>query len=97
MNKRYDDTLQNKLGKLVTASLAGSIMGIGEIVLFPLDVLKIKSQTSPESLKRKNLFSILKNTVELYRGTSWTAMRNAPFDLFGDSALVHHGILKSFL
>lgn len=32
--------------------------GVGEIVLLPLDVLKIKAQTNPESLKGRGVVSI---------------------------------------
>ncbi|KAI9187556.1 high copy suppressor of abf2 [Blastocladiella emersonii ATCC 22665] len=69
---------------------AGSIVGIGEIVLLPLDVLKIKSQTNPESLKGRGLVDLfVKNGRELYRGAGWTAARNAPgsFALFGGNQL----------
>ncbi|KAI9216205.1 mitochondrial carrier domain-containing protein [Blastocladiella britannica] len=65
---------------------AGSIVGIGEIVLLPLDVLKIKSQTNPEALKGRGLVDLfVKEGRELYRGAGWTAARNAPgsFALFG--------------
>lgn len=96
MNKTYGDqltaTFGKKTGKLLSASLAGSLMGIGEIVLLPLDVLKIKSQTNPEALKGRNLASLFSKPKELYRGASWTAARNAPgsFALFGGSAFAHH-------
>jgi hypothetical protein len=39
-------------------AVAGSIMGVGEIVLLPLDVLKIKAQTNPESLKGRGVMAI---------------------------------------
>ena len=71
---------------------AGSVVGIGEIVLLPLDVLKIKQQTNPEALRGRNLFSILKEAGfrGLYKGAGWTAARNAPgsFALFGGAAVV---------
>lgn len=42
--------------------------GVGEIVLLPLDVLKIKAQTNPESLQGRGLFKILaEEGMGLYR------------------------------
>ena len=65
------------------------LTGIGEVVLLPLDVLKIKRQTNPESFHSRGFFRIiLDENVKLYRGWGWTAARNAPgsFALFGGSA-----------
>jgi hypothetical protein len=66
-----------------------SLIGIGEIVLLPLDVLKIKRQTNPEAFRGRGLFKIIADEgMGLYRGAGWTAARNAPgsFALFGGSA-----------
>ena len=58
---------------------AGSIIGIGEIVLLPLDVLKIKRQTNPEAFRGRGVFRIVADEgMGLYRGAGWTAARNAP-------------------
>jgi len=68
---------------------AGSLIGIGEIVLLPLDVLKIKRQTNPEAFRGRGVVQIVKDEgFGLYRGWGWTAARNAPgsFALFGGSA-----------
>ena len=35
-----------------------SLIGVGEVALLPLDVLKIKRQTAPETLKGRNIFKI---------------------------------------
>ena len=40
----FRTTFGAKTGKTVMAATAGSIMGVGEIALLPLDVLKIRSQ-----------------------------------------------------
>ena len=57
----------------------GSIIGIGEIVLLPLDVLKIKRQTNPEAFRGRGVFRIVADEgFGLYRGAGWTAARNAP-------------------
>jgi hypothetical protein len=55
------------------------LIGIGEIVLLPLDVLKIKRQTNPEAFRGRGLFKIIADEgMGLYRGAGWTAARNAP-------------------
>ena len=59
--------------------MSSSLIGIGEIVLLPLDVLKIKRQTNPEAFRGRGLFKIVKDEgMGLYRGAGWTAARNAP-------------------
>ena len=66
-----------------------SLTGIGEIVLLPLDVLKIKRQTNPEAFRSRGFTRIVADEgFALYRGWGWTAARNAPgsFALFGGSA-----------
>jgi len=56
-----------------------SLIGIGEIFLLPLDVLKIKRQTNPEAFRGRGLFKIVRDEgFALYRGWEWTAARNAP-------------------
>eukprot|EP00667_Euglena_gracilis_P010112 EG_transcript_10283 len=76
---------------VVLKATAGSMIGVGEIVLLPLDVLKIKAQTNPGSLKGRGIVTILQEEgiATLYRGAGWTAARNAPgsFSLFGAAAL----------
>ncbi|TAQ85150.1 hypothetical protein B7494_g6524 [Chlorociboria aeruginascens] len=85
----FDNTFGAKTGKAMMHSFAGSIIGIGEIVLLPLDVLKIKRQTNPEAFRGRGVFAIVRDeSFGLYRGWGWTAARNAPgsFALFGGSA-----------
>ena len=56
-----------------------SLIGVGEIVLLPLDVLKIKRQTNPEAFRGRGVFRIVADEgMGLYRGAGWTAARNAP-------------------
>jgi hypothetical protein len=74
---------------------AGSLIGIGEIVLLPLDVLKIKRQTNPEAFRNRGFLRIVADEgLGLYRGATWTAARNAPgsFALFGGSAFAKEKI-----
>lgn len=60
-------------------TICASLIGIGEIVLLPLDVLKIKRQTNPEAFRGRGLFKIISDEgMGLYRGAGWTAARNAP-------------------
>lgn len=71
-------------------AVSGSLIGIGEVLLLPLDVLKIKKQTN-QSLQNIRL-------RELYKGAGWTAMRNAPgsFALFGGNQFVRNLMDTSF-
>ncbi|KAJ5888843.1 Mitochondrial GTP/GDP carrier protein 1 [Penicillium taxi] len=85
----FDNTFGKGTGKAIMHATAGSLIGIGEIVLLPLDVLKIKRQTNPEAFRGRGLFKIISDEgMGLYRGAGWTAARNAPgsFALFGGSA-----------
>jgi len=87
--KDFENAFGKKTGKAILHSTAGSLIGIGEIVLLPLDVLKIKRQTNPEAFRGRGVLAIVKDEgFGLYRGWGWTAARNAPgsFALFGGSA-----------
>ncbi|EON96308.1 putative mitochondrial carrier protein [Phaeoacremonium minimum UCRPA7] len=87
--KDFEQAFGKKTGKAIMHSTAGSLIGIGEIVLLPLDVLKIKRQTNPEAFRGRGVLAIVKDEgFGLYRGWGWTAARNAPgsFALFGGSA-----------
>lgn len=85
----FDQTFGRGNGKAIMHATAGSLIGIGEIVLLPLDVLKIKRQTNPEAFRGRGVLAIVRDEgFGLYRGWGWTAARNAPgsFALFGGSA-----------
>ena len=93
MTKRYgrdfDSSFGTNLGKTILSATAGSLIGIGEVILLPLDALKIKAQTAPEQLKGRGVLEIFtKEGLGLYRGAGWTIARNAPgsFALFGGNA-----------
>eukprot|EP00640_Fibrocapsa_japonica_P003100 CAMPEP_0113943784 /NCGR_PEP_ID=MMETSP1339-20121228/27697_1 /TAXON_ID=94617 /ORGANISM="Fibrocapsa japonica" /LENGTH=324 /DNA_ID=CAMNT_0000948737 /DNA_START=64 /DNA_END=1036 /DNA_ORIENTATION=+ /assembly_acc=CAM_ASM_000762 len=99
MDKKFGNsfrsTFGDKQGKAVMHACAGSLMGIGEIVLLPLDVLKIKAQTNPETLKGRGVMNLFREEgMGLYRGAGWTAARNAPgsFALFGGAAFVKENL-----
>lgn len=77
--KDFENAFGKKTGKAIMHSTAGSLIGIGEIVLLPLDVLKIKRQTNPEAFRGRGVLTIIKDEgFGLYRGWGWTAARNAP-------------------
>eukprot|EP00177_Eucheuma_denticulatum_P006526 GFKZ01011883.1.p1 GENE.GFKZ01011883.1~~GFKZ01011883.1.p1 ORF type:complete len:325 (-),score=39.13 GFKZ01011883.1:240-1214(-) len=98
MTRRFGERVDALTGgdkvrsKLWLHAISGAVVGIGEVALLPLDVLKIKSQTNPGALRGRGLVTILKEErlAGLYRGAGWTAARNAPgsFALFGASAFV---------
>lgn len=72
-------------------AFTGAAVGVGEVLIVPLDVLKIKRQTNPEALKGRGLLALIRTEgiANLYSGSIWTAARNGPgsFALFGGAAL----------
>jgi hypothetical protein len=85
----FDDAFGTGIGKTMVHATAGSLIGVSEIILLPLDVLKIKRQTNPGAFHGHSLRSIIQNEgSSLYRGWCWTAARNASgsFALFGGFA-----------
>ncbi|KAJ9601977.1 high copy suppressor of abf2 [Cladophialophora chaetospira] len=93
----FDSAFGKGTGKAMLNATAGSLIGIGEIVLLPLDILKIKRQTNPEAFRSRGFFRIVADEgMGLYRGAGWTAARNAPgsFALFGGSAWAKEKIFK---
>jgi len=95
--KQYGESFVRTFGSKKTGldmlqATSGALVGIGEVILLPLDVLKIKAQTNPDALKGRGLVDIIvKENFKLYRGILWTAARNAPgsFALFGANSLVY--------
>jgi hypothetical protein len=86
----FTNTFGERKGKLMMQATAGSLTGIGEVVLLPLDALKIKRQVNPEAFRGRGVVRIfMEEGTTLYRGWGWTMARNAPgsFALFGASAL----------
>ncbi|KAG5335813.1 Mitochondrial GTP/GDP carrier protein 1 [Termitomyces sp. Mn162] len=71
----------------------GSLTGIGEVVLLPLDALKIKRQVNPEAFRGRGVVRIfLEEGTTLYRGWGWT-MARLLIQLFGASAFTKDYIL----
>jgi len=91
----FKSTFGEKQGKTLMHATAGSLVGIGEVVLLPLDVLKIKAQTNPAAfgqLKGWGMASLLwTEGRSLYAGAGATMLRNAPgsFALFGGAELAY--------
>lgn len=93
----FDRAFGKGNGKAIMHATAGSLVGIGEVVLLPLDVLKIKRQTNPEAFRGRGVMRIVADEgFGLYRGWGWTAARNAPgsFALFGGSAAAKEYLYK---
>ncbi|KAJ7071785.1 mitochondrial carrier protein [Mycena belliarum] len=92
----FTNTFGERKGKMMTQAMAGSLTGIGEVVLLPLDALKIKRQVNPEAFRGRGVVRIfLEEGTTLYRGWGWTVARNAPgsFALFGASAATKEYVL----
>jgi hypothetical protein len=79
LKNAFVDTFGERNGKNMMHAAAGSLTGIGEVVLLPLDVLKIKRQVNPEAFKGRGVLQIfMQEGTTLYRGWGWTMARNAP-------------------
>jgi hypothetical protein len=87
---KFEEMFGRKYCKPMMHALCGAFVGVGEISIVPLDVLKIKRQTNPEAVRGRGLISLIRSEGwGLYNGATWTAARNAPgsFALFGGAAL----------
>ena len=83
--------------KFWSNAISGAVMGAGEVVLLPFDVMKIKTQTNPEVAKMGMSGLIRQEGFSgLYAGASYTAARNicGSFMLFGVNSLVKCQISK---
>lgn len=81
--------LSERNSRIAVEASAGCLVGIGEVMLLPLDILKIKAQTNPLALKgRTGLQILMQERMGMYKGASWTLARNIPgsIALFGGSA-----------
>jgi hypothetical protein len=80
LGNKYGAEFENRFGhangRTLIAAVSGSLIGIGEVFLLPLDALKVKAQTAPEQLKGRGVVDIFaKEGFGLYRGAGWTAAR----------------------
>lgn len=72
LQTHYSTNFKNTFGennyKTIIYATAGSIMGVGEIMLLPLDVLKIKAQTNPQAFGNRGVMKIIADEgLALYR------------------------------
>jgi hypothetical protein len=100
LKSNHHNTFKNAFGEshagTIMNATAGSIIGIGEVALLPLDALKIKMQTAAADNKLTAWKLIKEEGWSLYRGIGWTIARNAPgsFALFGGSAATKQYIFQ---
>lgn len=88
--EQFEATFGEKYCKPMMHALCGAFVGVGEMAIVPLDVLKIKRQTNPAAFKGRGVLKVIQTEgFGLYRGSVWTAARNGPgsFALFGGAAL----------
>lgn len=92
LSKHYRGSFQSIFGdayKVMEDAVAGCLIGLGEVILLPLDRLKVLSQTN-EAAMSQGLFRLLRQegVRGMYAGTLVTMGRNAPgsFCLFGGTA-----------
>ncbi len=85
-----DGALSNS-DKFWSNAVSGAILGAFEVVLLPLDTMKIKAQTNP-AICQRGLISLVRQEglASLYAGASYTAARNVcgSFMLFGVNSYV---------
>lgn len=96
LRNAFDNTFGDRVGRNMMHATAGSLTGIGEVILLPLDALKIKRQVNPEAFRGRGFLQIfMQEGTTLYRGWGWTMARNAPgsFSLFGASAFTKEFVL----
>ena len=75
----FTNMFGERKGKMMMQATAGSLTGIGEVVLLPLDALKIKMQVNPDAFRGRGVIRIfMEEGTTLYRGWGWTVARNAP-------------------
>lgn len=83
-------------GRIASEALAGALVGVGEVLLLPLDSLKVQLQAPPRGVRPPTLAEIVrsKGVAGLYHGVGWTVARNVPgsFALFGVSSFVREKV-----
>lgn len=94
------NALERRFGHSKTdlvSACAGALIGAGEVLILPIDQLKIKAQTNPGILRGRGVFDVLwKEGFKLYRGWNWAFARNVPgsFAFFGTNSLVYSKIWR---
>lgn len=69
LGRSFGSIFGDKHGKVLLESTAGALIGIGEVILLPFDVLKIMKQTNPKALEGRTTYQIFRQEkLNLYRG-----------------------------
>ena len=78
----FDHWLTNNVGevnrKMALGALSGAMVGAGEVVLLPLDRLKIQRQINPDSTSQLREVLSPQGLRAAYRGVGITLLRNIP-------------------
>ena len=76
IEKKYDAKTKND--RILCETIAGVVIGAGESMFMPADVLKVKKQTNHAAFNNKTILDILRRESyrELYKGITVTTMRN---------------------
>lgn len=96
LSRHYDSSFQRwfgRGGRVMREGTAGCLIGMGEVILLPLDRLKVLSQVNEHAMRGGLLPLLRKEGFRgMYTGTGITICRNAPgsFSLFGGAALAKH-------
>ncbi|RNF27086.1 putative mitochondrial carrier protein [Trypanosoma conorhini] len=85
-------------GAMLLEATAGCLVGLCEVVLLPIDRMKVLNQTNRGAIQNRTFFTILRQEgiVKMYAGIGTTAVRNAPgsFLLFGGAACTKDYVFK---
>ena len=76
VEKYYDAKTKND--RILCETAAGAVIGVGESMFMPSDVLKVKKQTNIDTFNGRSFITILRNENmrEMYRGIGITSIRN---------------------
>jgi hypothetical protein len=98
IGKTCRQSLGDAKGKMALEATAGCLVGMSEVILLPLDRMKVLSQTNKQALGNRNVFNIVRQEgiKSMYAGLCTTASRNAvgTFLLFGGTACTKQYIFK---
>ena len=98
MGNALRGTLGDAKGKMALEATAGCLVGVSEVVLLPLDRMKVLSQTNKGAIANRSIISIFRQegVASMYAGLCTTASRNAvgTFLLFGGTAVTKHHLFK---
>lgn len=90
-HERFAAFVGEKKGKMLVEAAAGSFVGVSEVILLPLDRMKVLSQTNRKAVGNRSMLKIAmqEGPAKLYAGALTTAVRNAPgsFLLFGGTVV----------